>query len=315
MSRRIAMLAVLVTLLAAGSARAATPGGAIPALLPQLVPPRLLTEVGKPVPPRPVFNASFTVSASHGYKVEVHTFGSAVVAEVTHHDHRTFSLAAYLARGVAMPRRLQATFGNLGRVSMRFRPPKNHRGVESICRFGERLSRQYGTYVGHFSFKGENGYVSLDLHRAKGSIVTPAGRCPRRHLTRAEVEKLIESLFEPASGLLASSREGVATTSVLGLERKSGTRFIAAHEETHGRMAIIRMAFVNGGKGKEVHVNEAVTAASLSPPRPFHGTGHYHAAPDGTTTWTGPLSVNFLGAPRFPLTGPSFEAQVAVPPL
>lgn len=314
MSRRIAMLAVLGTLLAAGSARAATPG-AIPALLPQLVPPRLLTEVGKPVPPRPVFDSSFTVSASHGYRVQVFTFGSAVITEVMHRDRRTFSLAAYLARGVAAPRRLQATFGNLGRVSMRFRPPRSHRGAESICRFGERLSRQRGTYVGHFSFKGENGYVTLDLHRAKGSIVTPAGRCPHRHLTRAEVEKLIESLFEPVSGLFASSREGVTTTSVLGLERKSGSRFIASHEESHGRMAIIRTVLVNGGKAKGVHVNETVTAASLSPPPPFHGTGHYRAEPDGTTTWTGPLSVNFPGAPRFPLTGPGFEAQVAVPPL
>ena len=312
MSRRIALLAVLGTLLAAGNAQAAAPGGAIPALLPQLVPPRLLTEVGKPVPPPPIFDASFTVPASHGDKVQVFTYGSAVVAEVMHYDRRTFSLAAYLARGVAVPRRLQATFGHLGKISMRFRPPRDHR-VESICRFGERLSRQRGTYVGHFSFKGENGYVKLNLHRAKGSIITPAGRCPRRHLTRAEVEKLIESFFEPVSGLFASSREGVTTTSVFGLQRKHKTRFVASREETHGRMAIIRLVFVNGDKGKGIHINEAVTAASLAPPPPFHGTGRYRAAPDGTTAWTGPLSINFLGAPRFPLTGPNFEAQVAPP--
>lgn len=312
MSRRVAMLAVLGTLLATGSASAATPT-AVPTLLPQLAPPRLLTEVGKPVPPRPVFDSSFTVSASHGYEVRVFTFGSAVVTQVIHSGPRRFSTAAYLARGVAVPRRLQATFGNLGRVSMRFHPPAGHRGVESICRFGERLSRQHGIYVGHFSFKGEGGYVKLDLHRAKGTIVTPAGRCPRRHLTHAEVEKLIESLFEPVSGIFAGSREGVATTGVFGLERKHDTLFLASHEETHGRMAIIRMAIAKGGKG--LHVNEAVTAGSISPPPPFHGTGRYHAAPDGTTTWTGPLSVNFPGAPRFPLTGPGFEAQIAIPPL
>lgn len=307
MSRRIASIAILGLLLIGGDTHAT----AAPALLPQIVPPRLLSEVGKPVPPRPPFDASFTASASGGYKVKVFTFGSAVILEVMRRNVRRFSAAVYLGRGVAVPRRLQAAFGNLGRVSMRFRQATN--GSQSLCRFGERLSRRRGTYVGELDFRGEGGYVAIDLHRAMGSIVTPAGRCPRhhRHLSRAEVEKALEALLEPLSGLRASARDGVATTSFLTLERKTGTAFLASHEETHGRLAILRVAIARSRKG--FHVNEAVTAAGVSPPPPFHGTGRYHAEPDGTTTWTGPLSVDFPGAPRFPLTGPEFEALIDVP--
>lgn len=307
MSRRVAVLAVFGALLAAGSARAAVD----PALMSHLAPRHLLAEVGKPVPPKPVFDSGFTAPASHGYKVKVFTFGSAVILEVMHRDRRHLSAAVYLARGVATPQRLQAAFGHLGRVSMRFRPPPKSSGRTSVCRFGERLDKRRGTYVGSFVFRGEGGYVAVHLHRAKGKIITPAGRCPRRHLTAAQVEKLLEGLFEPISGLLASSREGVATTTLLGIKRKRGSAFLASHEETHGKLAIIRLVIAKGGKG--FHANEAATAVSLSPPAPFHGTGRYHAEPDGTTTWTGPLSVNFPGAPRFPLTGPSFETLIEIP--
>jgi hypothetical protein len=305
MKRRVAILALLASLLVAGHAQA----GSLPPLMPELLPPHLLTEVGVPVPPPTPFDAGFTVH-SQGYKVEVFTFGSAVVLEVMRGKHKHFSATAYLARGVAVPDRLQATFGRFGKVSMRFRPPRNG-GVKSLCRFGERLLKRRGSYVGHLSFKGEDGYLSLDLHRAKGTIITPEGRCHRRHITRAQLEKLLESLFEPVSGLFASARDGVATTTFAGLERKDRSAFFTTHKETHGKLAIIRFAVGIASKG--LHANEALTAAGASPPAPFHGTGRYRAAPDGTTTWTGPLSVDFPGARRFPLTGPSFEALLDVP--
>lgn len=307
MRKRVAILALLASLLVAGNARAAE----IPGLLPALLPPRLLTEVGKPVPPAPTFRSGFTVNAGHHYEVRVFTFGSAVILEVLRKSDGRLSASAYLARGVATPHRLQATFGNLGKISMRYRPPRRGDGVKSICRFGERLSQHLGSYVGHLDFKGEDGYVSLDLHRARGSIVTPAGRCRRHHLTQAQIEKLIESLFEPVSVLFTSAREGVTTTDLLSLKSKTRTIFLASHEETHGKLAIIRFATAKAPKG--FRVNEAITRAALSPPGPFHGTGHYRAEPDGSTSWTGNLSVNFPGAPRFPLAGSSFEALLEIP--
>jgi hypothetical protein len=307
MRKRVAVLALLASLLVVGDARAAE----MPGLLPQILPPRLLTEVGKPVPPAPRFRSGFVVSAGFHYKVRVFTFGSAVILEVLRKSHGSFVASVYLARGVATPHRLQATFGKFGKVSMRFRPPDRGDGVKSICRFGERLSQHRGLYVGHLHFKGEEGYVSLNLRRAKGSIVTPAGRCPRRHFTPAQIEREIETLFEPISGLLATAREGVTTTSFLSLKHKDRTIFLASHEETRGKLAIIRVVTASAGKG--FGVNETVTSAHLSPPAPFRGTGRYRAEPDGTTSWTGDLSVNFPGAPRFPLAGPAFKVLLEVP--
>lgn len=307
MRKRVAVLALLASLLVAGSARAAE----LPGLLPQLLPPRLLTEVGKPVPAAPPFRSGFTVAAGHHYEVRVFTFGSAVVLEVLRESHQRFAASLYLARGVAAPRRLQATFGKFGKVSMRFRPPRRGDGMKSVCRFGERLTQHRGLYMGHLAFKGEHGYVSLDLRRAKGAIVTPAGRCRRHHLTQAQIERVLESLFEPLSVLFAIAREGVATTSVLSLKSKHGTVFLASREETHGKLAIIRFASAKAPKG--FRVNEAVTRADLSPPAPFHGVGRYRAEPDGSTSWAGSLSVNFPGAPHFHLTGPSFKALLEIP--
>ncbi|HEX6602047.1 MAG TPA: hypothetical protein VF030_05345, partial [Solirubrobacterales bacterium] len=74
---------------------------------------------------------------------------------------------------------------------------------------------------------------------------------------------------------------------------------------------IVRVGVVR--KPGAVRINEALTSASLTPPPPFHGTARYQAFPDGSNTWSGNLSVNFPGAPRFPLTGPSFETLLEVP--
>jgi|SRR5215212_429555 len=304
--RRAAILILLASLLGAAEARAAS-GSEV---LPELLPPHLLTEVGKPVPPQPAFHSGFTVSRPHGYEVRVFTFGSAVILEVLHGSRSHLSATAYLARGVALPHRLQASFGRFGKISMRFRV--EGKNVKSLCRFGEQLSLRHGSYVGDLEFKGEGGYLSLDLHRAEGSVVTPAGRCRQHHrFLQAEVERELEALSEPTSGLFAVSREGVSTTSFLGRARRDRAFFLASREETQGKLAIIRFATTNASKGP--HADEAATSARVSPPAPFHGTGRYRAAADGTTTWSGPLSVNFPGAPRFPLTGPSFETFLEAP--
>jgi hypothetical protein len=304
--RRVALLILLVSLPTAGAAHASDRGG-----LPQsLLPPRLLTEVGKPVPPPAPYRSGFLLPDRGDYDVKVFTSGSAVTVEIMRGGPRHLSASAYLARGIQTPRRLRANFGALGEVSMRFRRRRGQR-AQSFCQGSRRFSRRPGVFVGHFTFKGEDGRLSISSHRAKGAIVTPAGRCPRRRLSKHRLERELEALFEPAAELVATSRDGVASTSLFAFKQKRGTFFFASREENRGRIGIIRFAVAEARRG--FGIDETASRASVSPPFPFRGMAHYRAAPDGTTSWSGSLSVNFPEAPHYPLAGTSFEAALEAP--
>ncbi|MGN6815586.1 MAG: hypothetical protein ACTHK3_05815 [Solirubrobacterales bacterium] len=301
MRRRFLTLALLILALAAPATRAA---GAETSLLPPLPPRQLMTQVGAPVPPPRDFRSGFQVDpASSGYEVGVSTFGSAVTLVVSNQRRKSVAETLYVAKGVATPDRLQATFGQFGKVLMRFHETSKH----AICFGTFRLVRHKGVYVGNLRFRGKNGYVSVHIHRAAGGILEPGGRCPRRphrhHHHHSGGGSHI--FFGSPSAFLAESRHGVDFTGLLALEFGPISEILATHEESRGKLAILRAAFAYPHKA--FHVNEAATAATVSLPAPFHGTGHYRAAPDGSTTWTGDLAVNFPGAPRFPLTGPDFK--------
>lgn len=269
----------------------------------QLPGSRLLSHMESDLPGSRNFRSQFQVEASGGYKVQVLTFGSAVILVVTKgRIGKRFIGTAYLARGVAAPERLQATFGRFGRVSMRFREARNRPwfGKRRDCRGRSRFVRRRGVFVGNLRFKGEGGYLSLRIHRAKGTIVRVARKCLGQ---RRPLLPFAESSSH-LTGLLALARDGVDSTAFFTIQGKRTISF-ASHEEVRGRLAISRIAI--GRSRAPLRINEAATAATISPPAPFHGAGRYRAAPDGTATWSGSLSVNFPGAPRFPLTGPDFK--------
>lgn len=322
MRRRLGILVLLALALSASavppcSARGARQlgiheGASVPPLLLPPVPPsRLLAEHGKAVAPAPFFRSGFVLEAD-GYKIGVSTFGSAVFLEVWQGRRGQRTMTAYLGRGVARPERLQATFGSLGRVEMRFRESRNRTWTKRrrTCRGANRFIKRRGTFRGNLRFRGEGGYVSLRVHRAKGAVVTQAPKCLRRR-GRGPAPDFGFLAPEPRSALLAVSREGVDSTGLLAMEGKRNTLFIATDEEARGRLAIVRVGVLR--KESPIRTDESLTAATVSPPAPFHGTGRYRAGPDGTATWSGDLTVNFPGAPRFPLTGPDFETFLEVP--
>jgi hypothetical protein len=279
-------------------------------LLPPLPPSQLFTQHGKPVAPTPFFRSGFVLKAD-GYKVGVSTFGSAVFLEVWKGRSGKRVQTAYLARGVARPERLQATFGNFGKVKMRFRESRNRtwRNQVRTCRGANRFIKRRGVFRGNLRFKGENGYVSLRVHRAKGVVVVQAPKC--RHRRGGGFNLPFGNFSQPKSALLSIARDGVDATAFFAVEDRRSTLFFATDEESRGKLAIVRMAVLR--RHSPIHTNESLTAASLSPPAPFHGTGRYRAAPDGSQAWFGGLSVNFPGQPRFPLTGEAFETFLEVP--
>lgn len=302
MSRR-----ALVTCLLAGSLAlcAVSPAAARDRPAPQLtsVPAlqlALLLSQQAPIHP------SFTIDPAGPYELTVGTSeGAVVLAVLRGNPESRVAATQYVARGVQNPERMQATFGRFGRVSMRFRESRHQPwfGKPRRCRGRDRFVVRRGVFVGNLRFRGEHGYLPVHVHRAKGVISSVAAKCRRhRHPRGAHSSSLSEDSF---SGLIASERNGVNSTLFAGLSFHGERFYLAQREETRGRMAILRSAVVAGDGG--LPLNEAITAGRFSPGTPFHGSGRYRAAPDGTTSWSGDLSVDFLGAPRFPLAGPGFE--------
>ena len=322
MRRRLTLLVLFAAALVAASALPTATGAGLQRvhrrvaappvkLLPPLPPSQLFSQHGKAVAPSPFFRSGFVLKAD-GYQVGVSTFGSAVFLEVWRSRNHQRIQTAYLARGVARPERLQATFGHFGKVKMRFRESRNRTwvGQRRTCRGANRFIKRRGVFRGNLRFKGEGGYISIRVHRAKGAVVVQAPKCRHRH-GGGGFNLPFGNFSQPKSALLAIAREGVNSTAFLAIEDKRSTLFLASKEESRGKLAIARLAVVR--KRSEVRINEALTSASLSPPSPFHGKGSYRAAPDGGTAWSGSLSVNFPGTPRFPLTGPEFETFLEVP--
>jgi hypothetical protein len=309
--RRLAFLLVVLSL-AITAAPAAGASSALPPL-PPLPHSRLLDQAlpehGPPVRPAPYFRSGFTAKAGK-YNIGVSTYGAGLFLGVWRGDKKGRSMSSYLAKGIARPERLQATFGKLGRISMRFRPSRNLEPSKS-CSFGRVLIRQHGVFVGSLKFRGEGGYVSIHLHRAKATILRLGKRCHvHRHHDFDPSD--FEFLFaKPEAAMLAFSRDGVDSTAVLAIAAKKKSTFLAVDEESRGDMAIIRLAIIH--RSGTLRFDESLTSGRLDPPAPFHGTGRYHAFPDGTVTWSGDLNIDFPGAPRFPLTGTTFEALVEVP--
>jgi hypothetical protein len=305
------MLLALLALPALASADA--PG--VPLPLPGGVPPQLRAqlraETGTSAPHGP-FLPGFHLHA-HGYDVSVSGIGSAAIVEVAH-DHGK-AATAYIARGTVTPGRIQASFGDLGSVAMRFKPsgrvsfskPPPH------CHGASRYKSRLGVFAGDFRFKGENDYVSIHARRAKGGVripltlrCGPQGRGSERGMARTSGDGF--QSIEPES-LQADWRHAVSAVSFAAIGFGSDLLYLASAERSEGALAKIQFAFASG-PAKALSINDALTQARVTPPAPFKGTGTYRAAPDGTTTWTGALAVNFPGSARFPLTGPQFKTEL-----
>ena len=264
-------------------------------------------------------------------------------------SQRRVAATSYLVHGTATENRLEADFGPLGEVDLRFHPSRDRSWVKPHrnCRGLGAFLVRHGTWQGRLRFRGEGGYLSLDLHRVRGSVETIAPQCLKqdrkphgghgsgkhrhrkhragehgrghrdRHVAISE-GKLVTPTQEPELGpevpvLLAGWREGVAGAEFIGGASREGSVFFAAAEESRGRVAIFRSARAEA-KRRAVSANNALTRAKLTPPWPFHRSARFRAAPDGSRTWSGFLSVAFPGAPHYPLTGEPFRSKLELFP-
>lgn len=256
--------------------------------------------------------AEFTLETDGGYLVRVEGNGRRVVLTV----ERGAGLASYFTRGRASPDGIRARFGHFGRVSVRFkasggeslrRPPKGCEGKAAIMRSG--------VYVGQIRFKGEDGYIDVDAHRAKGTSSTqPRWRCkPRREASNASARP--KQLDFDVMVLTASTPNNRVKFEASGLRLPGGPVLIffsAVTIERKGSVQIVRLALTTSERARTFPFGKAGRSATVRPPKPFQGAATYQRNADGSAVWSGSLSVSLPGA-EVDLTGPAFTAKLKRP--
>lgn len=255
------------------------------------------------------FAPTFEVKTSSGYRVTVAAIGGSVAVILGRRPHE---VSVYLARGVATSRRLQASYGPFGNLEMRFHPSPDppRLSQKHACHGRLEHPRLPGVWSGRLRFESEGHRVTVDVHRAAGSILRRTRTCLPLHPPRTAVASSGPfSSFSLEDAVGAGWHNGLESAAVAGFDARFGTLYLAFSQRALSSVAVLHLA-VAVAKPGTLTIDNALTRAEISPPAPFHGTGVYTAAPDGSTTWTGDLTVNFPDAPRFPLTGEQFKAEV-----
>jgi hypothetical protein len=293
-----------------------------------------------------------------GYTISVVAFGQTVALSVSRartHDRRDgnthrkirdrVSATTYLAHGKVTPTSIVASFGDRGRIAVRFHPFGH--GVHATRKAGCKRRRggaiaDLGVFAGELRFEGEGGYTSAQVHRMPGRSVDFAallaclfGLSPGRHaalpppsaplgihlpgLVAAGLDSAPSSPSVPthpstgpvSTTLVANSKSALARTVFAAQVRgKSRSHFLALDQVSEGSIGVVRMVYVRGAPSAFA-ADDTLSRATATPPRPFSGAATLEHGPQSAKSWTGSLAVSFLGAPHVLLAGPPFSALLA----
>jgi hypothetical protein len=217
--------------------------------------------------------------------------------------------------------------GDLGEVLLRFKPSSRVRQTSLPRCLDSELPvalATLGTFVGTFRFRGEGGYTEAFTHRVAGSpgdsypSLKSRMACWRPTAAERREEREAVALSASRSGILfVAARFSPVMAFGLGgygppsPERRwffqvlQGDTVLADGEP----LSILRLAGVVGPSSAFIF-DDALTSATVTPPPPVSGAGAFQRNADGSTTWTGRLSVTLPGLGMVPLTGPGSKAEL-----
>lgn len=265
----------------------------------------------------------FTLNGSNGYKITVSGDPGGGKDSVQLSADGPSGEAVYLTSGKVSSNQIEARFGKLGIVSVRFRPSGRQRRVKVPRKCFPRrppvVTSRLGSFVGRIRFRGEHGYTRVSVRGAKGGVGDPLANTPTKlscefRESAGERKRELESVSLDATApsgdvsFSASRLFGHRSPGVLpGKPAAPGDYlFLVASGEREGRMLIFRSAGALGGP-EEFSFDDALTSATVRPPAPFTGTGNFVRNADGSTGWTGDLAVPLPGLGVVDLTGGKAE--------
>jgi len=291
-----------------------------------------------------------------GYTIAVTAFGQTVALDVSRARFRAtgrgrrrrrvrerISETTYLAHGRVTPRSIEASFGERGRIALRFRP--NGRELHATRKAGckrpsDAVIAELGSFDGELRFRGEGGFTSVEAHRVPGRSVELGGLLgclfgssskrgaalpPARAPLGIRLPGLVAERGGPSVPAVPTHPGGGSRSTTLVADRKQALarivfaaqvrgdgrpRFLAVDQASEGSLGIVRLAYVRGVP-TAFSFDDILSSATVSPPPPFHGSADLRRGPRNAKSWSGPLAVSFLGAPRVPLTGTPFGASLS----
>lgn len=254
-------------------------------------------------------SAEFSLKATNGYSVFVLASDGKVWLSATNDEGASVS---YLTRGVTSPKRIEASFGDLGSIAVRFKPsgsPRQQRPDKGCRGRGEDVQR--GAFLGKIVFEGEQSYMTLDASRAPGREAVTF-----KQVCSAQGGEGAQDPFE-STVLTANSKGAHASLFAFKLIPKAHQAgcicvLSASIDESLSHLKIIRTASARlGAKTFTTTTSDEVPAvATIIPPAPFSGSARYEKTKGSPATWSGSLSVSFPGLGVVPLAGPDWMAEL-----
>jgi hypothetical protein len=280
--------------------------------------------------------ARFFLPGTNGYKVVVLASVEGTNSPVRIVAESRKGGAEYQTLGTVTAAKIHASFGQLGRISLRFHPSGrvlHNLGSGEEC---PRGAARLGQFTGTFSFRGEGNYTAVSTHRISGGVGAPTAPidqreelslgCPDvdRHSYIVPPGQVPQSLDEnppdsqELSAVAATPNETVAFGAVsfsLHHPATPGAKpdscfFVALTEESRESVQIARDVF-GAGPASECPFAVSPKPVTVTPSAPFTGAATLQRNADGSTSWTGSLSVPMLGRGPVALAGPAFKAEVS----
>ncbi len=187
---------------------------------------------------QPSRTMEFSVKGSKGYLIAVSASSGVVSLAASHRS----SSATYTTPRKGSPTAIEARFGKLGKVSMRFRSDHGPRLAplhDRSCH-GKGEYVDSGTWVGKVEFVGEQGYTMAHATRARGKIVRTLKETCKREAEGGSEGGVHFTILEASSENAATFVTGFRIES-LAHRNLGGAVFGASVVEVHGRrLSVVR---------------------------------------------------------------------------
>jgi hypothetical protein len=264
------------------------------------------------------------VEASNGYTGWVATEGHKQVTLTLRKGETTIEART---SGRVTRHGINARFGDMGRISVRFRGRPVNLGFgdgdgERRCR-GRKSRFEDGRFSGTIRFRGENGFTQVNLKRAGGFLIRNY-----RRVCRPDPKEGLAALFERVimslrvTTLRAGARvEGANVVfeaaafdfrPIFGPGIGLSYIFSAQTVERTKGMRLTRSIGTEGSDSSFLYPRKkgAPRTATVTPPKPFTGTAKYLEQRGLPSSWLGSLAARLPGAGVVGMAGPEFEADI-----